>query len=67
MGVSVGVAVGKGVGVVVGVGEGIGVNVGVGVDEVHTTNAGTTAIARKANKALRSLMLNLSLTVRYDV
>ena len=28
-------------------------NVGVGVDEVHATNAGTTAIANKANKALR--------------
>ena len=28
-------------------------NVGVGVDEVHATNAGTTAIASKAIKVLR--------------
>ena len=52
--VTVGVAVGKGVGVVVGVGGNMGVDVGVGVDEVHDTNTGTTAIARKANKVLRS-------------
>ena len=54
MGVGVGVAVGRGVGVVVGVGGDIGVDVGVGVDEVHDTNTGITAIARKANKVLRS-------------
>ena len=53
VGATVGVAVGKRVGVAIGVGGGIGVNVGVGVDEVQATNAGTTAIANKANKVLR--------------
>ena len=54
-----GVAVGKIAGIVVGVGGDIGADVcvgvgmGVGVDEVHDTNTGTTAIAKRANKVLR--------------